>query len=41
MTASAQSPRTAHVIHSDAEAIAVAHKLAAHFAIEASLRDRE
>jgi SfnB family sulfur acquisition oxidoreductase len=41
MTVSAQPPRTAHVIHSDAEAIAVAHKLAARFAIEASARDRE
>ena len=41
MTASTQPPRTAHVIHSDAEAIAVAHKLAARFAIEASVRDRE
>ncbi len=41
MTASAQSTRTAHVIRSDAEAIAVAHKLAARFAVEASLRDRE
>ena len=41
MTASAQPLRTAHVIRSDAEAIAVAHKLAARFAIEASVRDRE
>ena len=41
MTASAQTPRTAHVIRSDAEAIAVAHKLAARFAVEASVRDRE
>ena len=41
MTASAQPPRTAHVIRSDAEAIAVAHKLAARFAVEASERDRE
>ncbi len=41
MTASAQPSQTAHVIHSDAEAIAVAHKLAARFAIEASARDRE
>ena len=41
MTISVQPPRTAHVIHSDAEAIAVAHKLAARFAIEASVRDRD
>lgn len=46
MTASAQSPRSAsvspaHVIRSDAEAIAIAHKLAARFAVEASVRDRE
>ena len=38
MTASAQPPSTAHVIRSDAEAIAVAHKLAARFAIEASVQ---
>ena len=41
MTASAQPTHTAHVIRSDAEAIAVAHKLAARFAVEASVRDRE
>ena len=41
MTASAQPPRTAHVIRSDAEAIAIAHKLAARFAVEASVRDSE
>src|SRR5262249_11716976 len=31
----------AHVIKSDAEAIAIAHELAAEFAVEAALRDRE
>ncbi len=41
MTASAQPLHTAHVIRSDAEAIAVAHKLAARFVVEASVRDRE
>jgi hypothetical protein len=46
MTASAQSPRfanvgPAHVIRSDAEAIAIAHKIAARFVDEASVRDRE
>ncbi|MGY4816707.1 SfnB family sulfur acquisition oxidoreductase [Pseudomonas chlororaphis subsp. piscium] len=41
MTASAQPPRTAHIIRSDAEAIAVARTLAERFAVEASVRDRE
>jgi SfnB family sulfur acquisition oxidoreductase len=35
------SPSNAHIIRSDAEAIAVAHKLAARFAVEAGVRDRE
>lgn len=41
MTASANIPRTAHVIRSQAEAIAVVHTLAARFAIEAGGRDRD
>ncbi|AZC36952.1 SfnB family sulfur acquisition oxidoreductase [Pseudomonas chlororaphis] len=41
MTATAQPPRTAHIIRSDAEAIAVARTLAERFAVEASVRDRE
>ncbi|PMY37767.1 SfnB family sulfur acquisition oxidoreductase [Pseudomonas sp. GW456-L14] len=41
MTATAQPTRTAHIIHSDAEAIAVARTLAERFAVEASVRDRE
>ncbi|MEJ5059986.1 acyl-CoA dehydrogenase family protein [Pseudomonas sp. MYb330] len=46
MTALVQPHRSAHmspahVIRSDAEAIAVAQKLAARFAVDASVRDRE
>ncbi|MHC5205532.1 SfnB family sulfur acquisition oxidoreductase [Pseudomonas chlororaphis] len=41
MTATAQPIRTAHIIRSDAEAIAVARTLAERFAVEASVRDRE
>jgi len=41
MTATVQPTRTAHIIHSDAEAIAVARTLAERFAVEASVRDRE
>ncbi|AZE48554.1 Acyl-CoA dehydrogenase [Pseudomonas chlororaphis] len=41
MTATAQPTRTAHLIRSDAEAIAVARTLAERFAVEASVRDRE
>lgn len=42
MTVSVSStPSGAHLIRSDAEAIEVAHRLAARFAVEASVRDRE
>lgn len=36
MTASAQSPCSAHFIRSDVEAVVIAHKITARFAVEAS-----
>lgn len=41
MTVSVLSPPQAHVIGSAAEAIEIAHQLAARFAVEAGVRDRE